>query len=120
MPEGNETELRVLKGEEALKLALLGRDEWNKWADNPGNDGCKVDFRDVEFEIEPGKENFFSGYRFPGEANFQGATFSGSALFKGATFSGSVSFVGATFTGLSSHAAVVSSSLARKKFMRAR
>ncbi len=45
-------------------------------------DGCKVDFRDVEFDIEPGKEISFLGYRFPGDAYFGGATFSGDADFE--------------------------------------
>ena len=86
MAEGDGAEPHIFGGEEALALWRQGKDVWNAWADDPTNDGCIVDFRYVEFDIEPGKEISFSGYRFPGQADFRGATFSGDADFGGATF----------------------------------
>ncbi len=73
-----------------------GKDAWNAWAaeelKKPRDQRTGVDFSG-----EPLPVIYFSGFVFPGRANFAGATFNDEANFKGATFNGQVHFEGAAF-----------------------
>jgi len=100
MVERDETERKVLAGDDALDLWRKGKDCWNAWADNPDNEGCCVDFSGVLFKAENDEDVNFVGYRFPGDAEFQGASFGGNANFKDAKFGGRASFGTAKFDGV--------------------
>src|SRR5437660_10512730 len=78
-----------MANEEFIKLAALGKDAWNKWAQE--NSKATVDFSGRKF-----KEADFSGFIFPGDSNFENCDF-GKVLFSEAEFKGKAKFSHAKF-----------------------
>ncbi|MCW8971540.1 MAG: pentapeptide repeat-containing protein, partial [Rhodospirillales bacterium] len=81
-----------------IARAKQGKEVWNKWAEEelgkPAKKRASVDFSKTTIsDID------FSGFIFPGYANFDDAPFIGEANFKGAIFAMQAHFLGASFYG---------------------
>lgn len=74
-----------------VERAKQGKEVWNLWA--VGNPSAEVDFSEGRLDID------FSGFTFPGDANFKRVRFTDNAEFSGAEFSGDANFREANFSG---------------------
>ncbi len=76
-----------------IERAKLGKEVWNEWAEQ--NEGVEVDFSCEGLNLH------FSGFVFPGRADFRHSHFSGGGRFDETQFRGHVRFDDAKFEGVS-------------------
>ena len=80
-----------MANQEDIERAKLGKEVWNKWAED--NPGAATDFSNEKLESIG-----FSGFIFPGNVTFENSEIS-QADFRHATFSGDAWFTEVTFSG---------------------
>lgn len=108
---------RELKGDDAIRLWLKGKDKWNNYMKSHAD--TDVSFENVIFSLEELTKNYpndvkkerfidintgnflvdFSGFHFPGFVKFYNSVLKGKIEFLQTTFGGVANFMGARFEG---------------------